>query len=75
MIAALSSGSSTSPGHIPYRDSKLTYLLSDSLGGNSLTLMLACITPVDRFANESLSTLRFAGGCVDVRGCTGTRPC
>jgi hypothetical protein len=47
-------------GHIPYRDSKLTYLLSDSLGGNSLTLMLACLSPTAANHDESLSTLRFA---------------
>jgi len=47
-------------GHVPYRDSKLTYLLSDSLGGNSLTLMISCISPVTFNYEESLSTLRFA---------------
>lgn len=31
--------------HIPFRDSKLTYLLSDSLGGNSITIMIACVHP------------------------------
>jgi hypothetical protein len=46
--------------HIPYRDSKLTHLLSASLGGNSLTVMIACISPgaVDR--EESGNTLRYA---------------
>ncbi|KAI8853661.1 P-loop containing nucleoside triphosphate hydrolase protein [Chytridium lagenaria] len=46
--------------HVPYRDSKLTYLLSDSLGGNSLTLMITCCTPTPKNYLESLSTLRFA---------------
>lgn len=46
--------------HIPHRNSKLTYLLSDSLGGNSLTLMLACIAPSAAHFEETLSTLRFA---------------
>ncbi|KAI8891934.1 kinesin motor domain-containing protein, partial [Globomyces pollinis-pini] len=41
VINALSTGST----HVPYRDSKLTYLLSDSLGGNSITLLIACLTP------------------------------
>lgn len=46
--------------HIPYRDSKLTRLLQDSLGGNSQTLMIACISPSDRDFMETLSTLRYA---------------
>ncbi|KAJ3319906.1 Kinesin-like protein kif3a [Boothiomyces sp. JEL0866] len=57
VINALSTGQT---GHIPYRDSKLTYLLSDSLGGNSLTLLIACITPIAGAFDESLGTLRFA---------------
>ncbi|KAJ2235117.1 hypothetical protein GGI13_008625, partial [Coemansia sp. RSA 455] len=44
--------------HVPYRDSKLTRLLQDSLGGNSQTLMLACISPSDRNSPESLNTIR-----------------
>ena len=51
---------STHSAHIPYRDSKLTYLLSDSLGGNSLTLVLACLSPLAASYEESVSTLRFA---------------
>ena len=43
--------------HVHYRDSKLTYLLKDSLGGNSKTLMIANVTPVSASANETLSTL------------------
>ena len=44
--------------HIPYRDSKLTRLLQDSLGGNSFTTMLCCVSPAD--ATNTVSTLRFA---------------
>ncbi|CAF0797521.1 unnamed protein product [Rotaria sordida] len=47
-------------GHIPYRDSKLTRLLADSLGGHGITLMIACISPASSCENESLSTLRYA---------------
>jgi hypothetical protein len=51
---------STQAKFVPYRDSKLTYLLSDSLGGNSLTLMIACVTPIAGAYEESIGTLRFA---------------
>ncbi|CEG38576.1 kinesin family member 4 isoform 2 putati [Plasmopara halstedii] len=46
--------------HIPYRDSKLTRLLQDSLGGNSKTLMIACISPADVNYEETSNTLRYA---------------
>ncbi|ORX84455.1 kinesin-domain-containing protein, partial [Anaeromyces robustus] len=46
--------------HVPYRDSKLTRLLQDSLGGNSKTLMLSCISCCELDYNESLNTLRYA---------------
>lgn len=46
--------------HVPYRNSKLTRLLQDSLGGNSQTLMLACVSPSDLNTNETLSTLKYA---------------
>lgn len=46
--------------YVGYRDSKLTRLLQDSLGGNSMTLMIACVSPADYNLDESLSTLRYA---------------
>lgn len=46
--------------HVPYRDSKLTRLLQDSLGGNSQTFMLACVSPADSNYQESLNTLMYA---------------
>lgn len=46
--------------YIPYRDSKLTRLLQDSLGGNTKTVMIANIGPADYNADETLSTLRYA---------------
>ncbi len=55
VISALVDGKS---GHIPYRDSKLTRLLQDSLGGNTKTVMVACISPADYNFDETLSTLR-----------------
>eukprot|EP00117_Sycon_ciliatum_P010350 scpid16641/ scgid5186/ Kinesin-like protein KIF16B; Sorting nexin-23 len=45
---------------IPYRDSVLTWLLKDSLGGNAMTVMLAAISPADVNHGETLSTLRYA---------------
>ena len=46
--------------YIPYRDSVLTWLLKDSLGGNSKTIMIAAISPADCNYSETLSTLRYA---------------
>lgn len=46
--------------HVPYRNSKLTRLLSSSLGGNSKTLLVACISPAGEHLDETLNTLRFA---------------
>ncbi|XP_024543548.1 kinesin-like protein KIN-4A isoform X2 [Selaginella moellendorffii] len=48
------------PRHVPYRDSKLTRLLQDSLGGNSRTVMIACISPADSNVEETLNTLKYA---------------
>jgi len=57
VIKALVDGTST---HIPYRDSKLTRLLQDSLGGNTKTVMIAALSPADYNYDETLSTLRYA---------------
>ena len=57
VIVALSNGAG---GHVPYRDSKITRILKDSLGGNSKTVMLACVSPADLNFEETLNTLRFA---------------
>ena len=46
--------------HIPYRDSKLTWLLKDSLGGNSKTVLIATVSPTEDCFAETLSTLKFA---------------
>ncbi|KAK0739897.1 hypothetical protein B0T21DRAFT_150251 [Apiosordaria backusii] len=47
-------------GQVPYRDSVLTWLLKDSLGGNSMTAMIAAVSPADINYDETLSTLRYA---------------
>ena len=46
--------------HVPYRDSKLTKLLMDSLGGHALTIMMACISPASTYLEETLNTLQYA---------------
>ena len=53
--------------HVPYRDSKLTRLLQDSLGGNSRTLMIACVSPSDRDFMETLNTLRYANRARNIK--------
>ncbi|KAK3031601.1 hypothetical protein RJ639_035607, partial [Escallonia herrerae] len=59
VINALTSGAQGKANHIPYRDSKLTRILQDALGGNSRTALLCCCSPSTSNASESLSTLRF----------------
>ncbi|CAO2640689.1 Chromosome-associated kinesin KIF4 [Lemmus lemmus] len=58
VISAL--GDDKKGSFVPYRDSKLTRLLQDSLGGNSHTLMIACVSPADSNLEETLNTLRYA---------------
>lgn len=53
--------------HIPYRDSKITRILEDSLGGNCKTTMFAMITPAFESYQESLSTLKFANRAKHIR--------
>eukprot|EP00906_Rhabdomonas_costata_P037328 RCo052525 len=59
VVPAVCSGSTP---HVPYRDSKLTTLLSGSLGGSSRTFMVATVAPGARCVHETLRTLRFAEG-------------
>jgi chromosome segregation ATPase len=58
VISQLSSKHANS--HISYRDSRLTRLLQDSLGGNAITFMVACVTPATFHMNETLNTLDYA---------------
>uniref|UniRef100_A0A8C4V722 Kinesin family member 21B n=1 Tax=Falco tinnunculus TaxID=100819 RepID=A0A8C4V722_FALTI len=53
--------------HVPYRDSKLTRLLQDSLGGNSETIMIACVSPSDRDFMETLNTLKYANRARNIK--------
>lgn len=64
VISALVDGKST---HIPYRDSKLTRLLQDSLGGNAKTVMVANIGPASYNYDETLSTLRYANRAKNIK--------
>ncbi|CAN2387971.1 Belongs to the TRAFAC class myosin-kinesin ATPase superfamily. Kinesin family [Pristimantis euphronides] len=64
VISALVDGKSK---HIPYRDSKLTRMLQDSLGGNTKTLMVACLSPADNNYDETLSTLRYANRAKNIK--------
>ncbi|XP_067873914.1 kinesin-like protein KIF3C isoform X2 [Heterodontus francisci] len=64
VISALVDGKST---HIPYRDSKLTRLLEDSLGGNAKTIMVATIGPTSSNYEESLTTLRYASRTKNIK--------
>ena len=52
---------------IPYRNSKLTALLQDSLGGNCKTTLLACLSPSQDFCRESNNTLKFAHSCKQIQ--------
>lgn len=53
--------SARNPGsHVSYRDSRLTRLLQDSLGGNAITYMIACVTPAEFHLSETLNTVQYA---------------
>ena len=54
-------------GHIPYRDSKLTRLLQDSLGGNAKTVMIANLGPADYNFDETINTLRYANRAKNIK--------
>lgn len=64
VISALVDGKST---HIPYRDSKLTRLLQDSLGGNAKTVMVANVGPASYNVEETLTTLRYANRAKNIK--------
>jgi len=64
VISALVSSKSQ---HVPYRDSKLTKLLMDSLGGNSKTVMIANVGPADYNYDETVNTLRYANRAKNIK--------
>ena len=55
--------------HIPYRDSKLTCLLQDSLGVNAHTLMITCISPAEWNTGETINTLKYANWAHNIKNC------
>lgn len=70
VISALGDPSRAKSGtnsHVPYRDSKLTRLLQDSLGGNAHTLMIACVSPVEYNVSETLNTLKYANRARNIK--------
>lgn len=64
-------GNTPSSTHIPYRGAKITRLLRDSLGGNTHTLMVACVSPSHHSVAETLNVLQFASRTRHVRNCPG----
>ncbi|KAI8055894.1 P-loop containing nucleoside triphosphate hydrolase protein [Syncephalis plumigaleata] len=60
VIARLAEQSGDNRGHVPYRDSKLTRILQNSLGGTAKTSVICTITPATTFVDETISTLKFA---------------
>lgn len=67
VIGALTTGVK----HIPYRNHALTMMMSDSLGGNSKTLMFVCASPADYNASETINALQFAARCKSVTNSAG----
>ena len=70
VISALgdpSRAKSHTASYVPYRDSKLTRLLQDSLGGNSHTLMIACVSPTEWNAAETVNTLKYANRARNIK--------
>ncbi|KAL4451341.1 hypothetical protein ABPG77_009413 [Micractinium sp. CCAP 211/92] len=63
VVTALTEGKS----HVPYRDSRLTFLLKESLGGNSKTSLVACVSPSEESVQETFGTLVFAAGAKKIR--------
>ncbi|CAG8432689.1 5671_t:CDS:2 [Diversispora eburnea] len=68
VISALGDPTKTkSITHVPYRDSKLTRLLQDSLGGNAQTLMIACVSPAEYNVSETVNTLKYANRARNIK--------
>ena len=67
MISALSANEKKEGQFITYRNSKLTRILQDCLGGNSNTYMIACVSPAEFNYEESLNTLKYASKAMNIK--------
>ena len=69
VIAALTDEKKIAAGKqfIPYRNSKLTRILQDSLGGNSRTTMIACVSPAESNYEETLSSIKYASRARNIK--------
>jgi len=69
VIAALTDEKKVASGKqfIPYRNSKLTRILQDSLGGNSRTTMIACVSPAESNYEETLSSIKYASRARNIK--------
>ncbi|MEW5319130.1 MAG: hypothetical protein WDW38_010300 [Sanguina aurantia] len=67
IVALANEGEGKKKGHVPYRDSKLTRLLQDSLGGNSLTTLISCISPSEQDFEETNNTLKYANRACSIK--------
>jgi len=67
MLSSEKNASKLNQKYIPYRDSKLTMLLMDSLGGTSKALMIACVSPSHMWSEETISTLNYATRTMNIK--------
>ena len=66
-MGAVAASAAPAGSHIPYRDSKLTRILEDSLGGNSLTVLISCISPSESDFEETNNTLKYANRACSIK--------
>lgn len=67
MLSSKDSAARLNQKYIPYRDSKLTMLLQDSMGGTSKALMIACVSPSEMYQEETVSTLNYATRTMNIK--------
>lgn len=67
MLSSKENAAKLNHKYIPFRDSKLTMLLQDSLGGTSKALMIACISPSETYMDETTSTINYATRTMNIK--------